>query len=261
MDLASLQSYSRRFSTKEGTYQPTLHGVCIDYFRIVFCLHSEEDLERALGAYAKLSHSSTAVFLDSSSKPDSTTPTAAVTPTPTGSSSRTRAVLKTSASEQILRNRENGTAVSAVKRQDSTMSIRSIGSMCNDTKENLPSQSAAPARYTWLKEQAVEDDSLTSALPKYSKDMLESSDLPLSSKASLDELTRSLRSMGKGSTSTANWKGRGRMRTTSATARFVSHNRSPSVQSLVSTTSSVDSGTHWCSVCYLLCIKPTVKSI
>ena len=188
-------------------------------------LHSEEDLERALGAYAKQSHSSTAVFLDSSSKPVSTTPTSSAPPI--SCSTRTRAVLK---SEQVFRKKENDTMDHDIKCQESTISVQSIE----------PSSSAAPARYAWLKENAVEDDSLTSALPKYSKDMLESSDLPLSSKASLEKLTQSLQSVGKVTSSSG--AGRGRARTASATARLTPHKRSLSVQSLASTTSSVDSG-------------------
>lgn len=204
------------------------------YFFLIWC--SEEDLERALGAYAKQSHSSTAVFLDSSSsfKPELTTPTSSAPPT--SGSARTRAVLKVSASQQVFTRKESDTTKSDIKRQESSISVQSIES----TKEqNLPSSSAAPARYAWLKEHAVEDDSLTSALPKYSKDMLESSDLPLSSKASLEKLTQSLQSVGRVSSSTGC---RGRMRTASATARLAPQKRSLSVQSLASTTSSVDSG-------------------
>ena len=204
----------------------------------MFLLHSEEDLERALGAYAKQSHSSTTVFLDSSSKPESksTTPTS-VAP-PTSGSTRTRTVLKASESDQLLRKKES--VKGAVKRQESTMSVQSIET--TSAKENLLSNSAAPARYAWLKEHAVEDDSLTSALPKYSQDMLESSDLPLCSKASLEKLTQSLQTVGKVPSSASQSGGRGRMRTTSATARLTPHKRSLSVQSLASTASSADSG-------------------
>ncbi len=194
-------------------------------------MHSEEDLEIALGSYAKESHSSTAVFLDSSSKPESTTSSATST---SGSSIRTRAVLK---SEQVYKKKENDTTMSDIKRQESTLSVQSIES---SKEQNLPSSSVAPARYAWLKEHAVEDDSLTSALPQYSKDMLESSDLPLSSKESLEKLTTSLQSVGKPVSSSAG--SRGRMRTFSATGRLTPHKRSLSVQSLASTVSSADSG-------------------
>ena len=200
----------------------------------MFLLHSEEDLERALGAYAKQSHSSTTVFLDSSSKPESKSTVAP----PTSGSTRTRTVLKASESDQLLRKRES--VKGAVKRQESTMSVQSIET--TSAKENLLSNSGAPARYAWLTEHAVEDDSLTSALPKYSQDMLESSDLPLSSKASLEKLTQSLQTVGKVPSSVSQSGGRRRMRTTSATARLTPHKRSLSVQSLASTASSADSG-------------------
>ena len=160
---------------------------------------------------------------------------------PTSSSTRTRAVLKVSESEQIFRKKENDATKSDVKRQESTVSVQSVKS---SKEQNLFSSSAAPARYAWLKEHAVEDDSLTSTLPKYSKDMLESSDLPLSSKASLEKLTQSLQSVGNVPSSTSQ-SGSGRerrMKTASATARLAPHKRSLSVQSLASTASSVDSG-------------------
>ena len=199
-------------------------------------MHSEEDLERALGSYAKQSHSSTAVFLDSSAKPESTMCTSSA-PSTSGSSARTRAVLKVSEAEQVYKKKENDTTKSDIKRQESTISVQSIES-CKE--QNPPSSSTAPTRYVWLKEHAVEDDSLTSALPKYSKDMLESSDLPLSSKDSLEKLTQSLQSVGKPASPSTG--GRGRMRASSATARLTPHKRSLSVQSLASTTSSADSG-------------------
>ena len=132
--------------------------------------------------------------------------------------------------------KENDTARSNIKRQESTISVQSTE---NGKEQNPPSSSTAPTRYAWLKEHTVEDDSLTLALPKYSKDMLESSDLPLSSKDSLEKLTQSLQSVGKHVSSTG---GRGRTRASSATARLTPHKRSLSVQSLASTTSSVDSG-------------------
>ena len=212
-------------------------------------MHSEEDLERALGAYAKQSHSSTAVFLDSSTKPESTTPTSSAPPT--SGSTRTRAVLKVSESEQIFRKKKNDTTKSDVKHQESTVSVQNVES---SKEQNVPSSSAAPARYAWLKEHAVEDDSLTSALPKYSKDMLESSDLPLNSKASLEKLTQSLQSVGNVPSSTSqSGGGRGRrMRTASATARLTPHKRSLSVQSLASTASSVDSGNDYYIVNFCL---------
>ena len=204
----------------------------------LFCLYSEEDLERALGAYAKQSHSSTTVFLNSTSKPESNSTTSTSSTPPTSDLMRTRTGLKASQSDQVLRKRESNTAAeSAVKRQESTISVQSIE---NSSEQNTPSSSAAPSRYAWLKEHAVEDDSLTSALPKYSRDMLESSDLPLNSKTSLEKLTQSLQSVGKVPSSIS--QSGGRMRTASATARLTPHKRSLSVQSLASTASSVDSG-------------------
>ena len=193
-------------------------------------------MERALGSYAKQSHSSTAVFLDSSAKPELTTCTSSAPPT-SGSSARTRVVLKVSEAEQVYKKKENDTTKSDIKRQESAISVQSIES---GKEKNPPSSSTAPTRYVWLKEHTVEDDSLTSALPKYSKDMLESSDLPLSSKDSLEKLTQSLQSVGKPASPSTG--GRGGMRASSATARLTPHKRSLSVQSLASTTSSADSG-------------------
>ena len=191
---------------------------------LFFDLHSEEDLERALGAYAKQTHSST-VFLDSSTKPPVTTPTSSVPP-PT-ESTQARHTHKSSSTGGHTSKSEP--TASIMNHHDERTESE------NTSKENIPSHSAAPARYAWLSDRAADDESL---LPQYSSDMLQSSDLPLDSKRSLDMLTRSLQAVGRVSSAKHSST---RARTSSS--RLSLHKRSMSVLSLASTTSSIDSGT------------------
>ena len=190
---------------------------------------SEEDLERTLGAYAKQTHSST-VFLDSATKPPLTTPTSSVPPPPsttsTAESTKTRHARKLSAGSHVGKSEPTAATVG---HRDTNEKM---------TKQDIPPHPAAPTRYAWIGDCASDDASL---MPQYSTDMLHSSDLPLDSKRSLDMLTRSLQAVGRVS-STKQTNSR-RMRASSS--RLSLHKRSLSVQSLASTTSSVDSGV-WC---------------
>lgn len=180
-------------------------------------------MERALGAYAKQTHSST-VFLDSSTTPPVTTPTSSVPP-PTESTQAKH----TRKSSIIGRTGKSEPTASSVNHCDERTESEKT------SKENIPSHSTAPARYAWLSDRAADDESL---LPQYSSDMLQSSDLPLDSKRSLDMLTRSLQAVGRVSSAKHSST---RARTSSS--RLSLHKRSMSVQSLASTTSSIDSGT------------------
>ena len=136
-------------------------------------------------------------------------------------------------------------AATSVKQREGTPAQRVDSEAEKAIKRTLPSHSS-PTRYAWLTEQALEDDTMSAAVPlPYFSDMLKSSDLPLNSRASLEKLTQSLQAVG--SVSSSDRPGGGRSRTSLASSRLAAHKRSLSVQSLASTTSSVDSGRAQCS--------------
>lgn len=214
-------------------------------------MYSEEDFEKALGAYAKQSHSST-IFLDSSTKPTLAAPTSSV-PAPSDSTRASRN-LPGSDHTRLIGGRSEGTTTAAAggtpttgsavsshppkasQCQENTVSEQSVDSEETnnkaENKENCPPPSTAPSQYVWLEER---DDTLTLAQPRYSRDM------PLiTGKVSPDELTQSLQSASK--VSSTNHAGKGRARTASSMSRLAPHKRSLSVQSLASNASSIDSG-------------------
>lgn len=121
--------------------------------------------------------------------------------------------------------------------------LQRVGS-AKATKRSFPLRSAAPTHYAWLTEHASDDESLTATvLQPYSSDMLQSSDLPLKSRESLEMLTRSLQAVGRVPSSDRPSTGRRRLRTSSlVSSTLTAHKRSLSVQSLASTSSSIDSG-------------------
>ena len=166
-----------------------------------------------------------------------TTPTSSV-PIPKSDPTRTRTFHKSSVHKNIGGKIPSKAAITATPDE----SHDKVGSE-KATKRSFPSHSAAPTRYAWLTEHASEDELLTAAvLPVYSSDMLQSNDLPLNSRASLEMLTRSLQAVGRVPSSDRPSTGRRRVRTSSASSMLTAHKRSLSVQSLASTASSVDSG-------------------
>ena len=221
--------------------------------------NSEEDFERALGTYAKQNHSST-VFLDSSTGPVLTTPTSSAPSPPPSDVTRTSSARKLSVGDLSHRHTRGRTSsegaaivASSVKRHESAVSAQSMENE-KATKRNFRSNPVAPTRYSWINEQAAEDDGIfTATAGRYSNNMLKSSDLPLSSKMSLEKLTHSLQTVDRMSSS--DLLGRRReVKTRSSLSRLSPHKRSLSVQSLASTASSVDSGTTCTSTVYVLVV-------
>ena len=217
--------------------------------------NSEEDFERALGTYAKQNHSST-VFLDSSTGPVLTTPTSSAPSPPPSDVTRTSSARKLSVGDLSHghtrgRTSSEGAAIvtSSVKRHESAVSAQSIENE-KATKRNFHSNPVAPTCYSWLNEQAAEDDGIfTATAGRYSNNMLQSSDLALSSKMSLEKLTQSLQTVDRISSSDL---GRRRgVKSRSSLSRPTPHKRSLSVQSLASTASSVDSGTTCTNTVYV----------
>ena len=195
-----------------------------------------------LGGYAKRSQSST-VFLDASKEQILTAPTSSV-PTTSSNPTGTRNIHRPSVHQNARGKIPDKTATTGTSDKccgNSTV-LRSVSS-AKATKRSFPLCSAGPTRYAWLTEHASDDESLTATvLPPYSSDMLQSSDLPLNSRASLEMLTRSLQAVGRVPSFDRPNTGRRRLRTSSASSTLTAHKRSLSVQSLASTTSSADSG-------------------
>ena len=163
---------------------------------------------------------------------------------PIAASIRTRRSSTSNPSNQIVESTtsEDTPTVNSVNRRESTLSVKNTDSE-KTSKRNFPSRFAAPGRYVWLTEQVPEDAPLTvPANPRYSSDLLQSSDLPLNSKMSLEKLTRSLQAVDRASSADLVRKGSGVKKSRSSFSRLALHKRSLSVQSLASTTSSVESG-------------------
>lgn len=192
-----------------------------------------------LGAYAKQSQSST-VFLNASNSQMLTAPTSSALTT-SSNPAGTRSIHRP---ENIGGNIPDKAATTATsyKCRGNSASLQSVGSV-KATKRSFPIHSTAPTRYAWLTECASDDESLTAAvLSPYSSDMQQSSNLPLNSRVSLEMLTQSLQAVGRVLSSGRPSSGRSRLRTSSASSTLTAHKRSLSVQSLASTTSSIDSG-------------------